>query len=452
MGVVHLDFGQILPRRSFSEVVKPPPPPPSSHTSLSTNAVSSAPRVPPGLPPGLEDFIEQENYSSSDDSDPDDEDERPPPRVPPKTSFTEASSSNGVSLRGQYRLAEEEVRRKALAAEERKARREGLRGSLDVGGDEHVGEMEDEDDSPLLGPDEKPRAWHFVPIHKDDDDDAEGGDAVTALRRLEGAVDPAIAKAIAEKLEAMIRRAKERTKAVEAGADYSHEDRLADEAFLAWVAEEEGKDEGEVEHDPEPLLLAIANPDPEPEPLDTNEEPAHGTDNIQHDPDAPPEPEHNELLPAPVEAEVEHPTNTSMFVPEFPVRSGTTSGLERYPAPGPHSGWLPSYDVPGPHKRSWILDHRSDTLARHFSIIDRDLLKNLHFDRIVSLEWARPIPEITVYDWEWFMKWDGDRKNSLKEAPYRSIPTISSVSACRASFNLVLMWTATEIVLTPAGD
>lgn len=436
-------FGHLLPRRSLSEVGKPPPIP--------------APRTPPGLPPGLEDFIEHQNYSSS-DSEPEDDvkgknKERP---VPPRS----AKSNSRVSLRREYRIAEEGTSQKAAAA----ARRAGLRANSDADAEDT------DDDGPLLAPDEKPKAWHFAPIHKDDEDDVEGGDAETALRRLEGAVDPGIAKMKAEKLQAMIRRAKERTKAVEAGADYSHEDRLADEAFLTWVTDEDAK--GESDDVP-------AAPPPPDTPPPSTENPAEAIDSagssdavsaaapndVEPITEEAPEPASprmtDEVVSPPESAEDEASVDTkpSPFVPEFPVPSGTNSNLERFPPPGPHSGWLPSYDVPGPHDapqlnhtRSWIMDYRSDTLARHFSIIDRDLLTNLQFDQIVSLEWARPVPEITVYDWEWFIKWDAERKAALKEAPYRNLPTISSVSACRARFNLMLMWAATEIVLTPARD
>ena len=440
-------FGQLLPRRSLSEVVKPPPMP--------------IPRAPPGLPPGLEGFIEQENYSSSSDSEPE-EDMKGKTKERPVQKKS-AKSNSHVSLRREYRLAEEDASRKDEAAAVYQARHAGSRTSSEISPDDT------DDDGPLLAPDEKPRAWHFAPIHKDDDD-VEGGDAETALRRLEGAVDPEIAKVKAEKLQAMIKRAKERTKAVEAGADYSHEDRLADEAFLAWVAEEDSKEESDG---------VPAAPSEKPPPVTENSVdlpdlvgPTDSSDAAEVTAPKDVEPTSEEttepassgvvetvvFLPRSVAGEAGVDAK-SPFVPEFPVPSGTHAGLERFPPPGSHSGWLPSYDVPGPHDapqlthtRSWIMDYRSDTLARHFSIIDRDLLTNLQFDQIVSLEWARPVPEITVYDWEWFIKWDAERKNALKEAPYRNLPTISSVSACRARFNLMLMWTATEIVLTPARD
>ena len=448
-------FGQLLPRRSLSEVVKPSSIP--------------APRAPPGLPPGLEGFIEQENYSSS-ESDPEDDvkgtsKERP---VPAKSAV---KSNSHISLRREYLLAEQDANQKAAAAAVRLARRAGLSSSSEIAADET------DDDSPLLAPDEKPRAWHFAPIHKDDDDDVEGGDAETALRRLEGAVDPEIAKMKAEKLQAMVKRAKERTKAIEAGADYSNEDRLADEAFLAWVAEEDAKEE--------PKDVPAAPSEVTPTPTENTADFADPAGPI--DPTGPVNPsDAAAILPPnhvePATEETADPVSSSVaaevvvsppgsvesdagvdtkspFTPEFPIPSGTHAGLDRFPPPGPRSGWLPSYDVPGPHDaphlihtRSWIMDYRSDALARHFSIIDRDLLTNLQFDQIVSLEWARPVPEITVYDWEWFIKWDAERKSALKEAPYRNLPTISSVSACRARFNLMLMWTATEIVLTPARD
>ena len=281
----------------------------------------------------------------------------------------------------------------------------------------------------------------------------------------------------AEKLQAMVKHAKERTKAIEAGADYSNEDHLTDEAFLAWVAdEEESEDVPVAPPEVAPILTEdsagfIDSADPvdpiEPagpgnpsdaasiiSPNDVEMATEENTDPVASDVVA-------EAVVSPsglVEDDVSVDTK-SPFIPEFPVPSGTHAGLDRFPPPGSRSGWLPSYDVPGPHNAShlthtcsWIMDYCSDALARHFSIIDRDLLTNLQFDQIVSLEWARPVPEITVYDWEWFIKWDAERKAALKEAPYCNLPTISRVSACRARFNLMLMWTVTEIVLTPARD
>jgi hypothetical protein len=409
-------FGEILPRRSFSEAFRAPPMTPPGLGPPGSGATSAI------LPPGLVDFIENEEYSSSDESDDSDEGEG-------DTDDHQASTSDSrphlhskrkhdkiVSLRRQYKL-DAEASRVSTAI--------------------------------------PPTPWHLQPVQSYEDD--EPGDPDAALRALEGVVDPEILKSREARRREWQRRAEQRKREEESGIDYSHEDLAVEELMREQWMDIEGADDdlsasdhaalsdGPADHAAMrsclPIVLPVASPSKSLPDL-----PDLG-DDLQP------------LQPTEQSTPAVSQSFYASFKLEYPVPMGSLMRLDRYAPPGPHSGWLPSYEIPGPHhpsplnhKRSWLLDQRTDSVARHLSLIDRDLLTHLQFDQIVSLEWARPVAEITVYDWEWFLKWDAERKTHLKSAPYRNIPVMSSVSACRARFNLVLMWTATDIVLTPPSD
>ncbi|KAF8312452.1 ras GEF [Clavulina sp. PMI_390] len=443
-------FGQLLPRRSLTEIVRNPmnvaPP-----VSPSPPPVA-APRMPPGLPPGLGGFIEQTEYDSDSDSENNDEEvadstpqptigrsrrshaqERPPP----------SRSDSRVSLRRQFRIDEEKAKDKAA----RRARRALLLGSDAEDSDDEeskeANRMQDQDKP-------QPSAWHMVAIHDGakENDEMEAGDAETALRRLEGAIDPEVAKARAAKVQAMIQRAAARFKAEKAGADYTDEDQRAMEQLQQIIAEDDELLEPPTAHE----ASAVAQDGDEPEAVLTP------LNEVVEDVSEPDVTEVDEANEGEVGAEFHQPV-APIFTLESAVATGTLVNLPRSLPPGAHTGWLPAYATPDPHeppvlehRRSWIMDFRSDAIARHFSIIDRDLLKNLQFDQIVSLEWARPMSEITVYDWQWFFKWDTERQTRMNEAPYRHLTAMSSVSACRARHHLMTMWTATEIILTPPNE
>ena len=435
-------FGEELPRRSFSEVTRDlrlmaPP-------GLGGSVDTPAPSAPP---PGLVDFIENVEYSSDEDDDEDVDDDDSEDGVggnltrPKKVLPSSKSKDNGrVSLRRQFKMHADVPVKTRRSEDER-----------------------------LMEEEEQPKSWHLDPIHNDVN--SEPGDPEAALRALEGALAPEEAKAKADRLEELINRVKRRKMEEAEGIDYSAEDRAAEHAFLEYISTslEDEEDSGAAN-----LLVAQRALDAFRAGLDGSGQSegdagqsseSDDTSDIHH-------PSLESTTPSSVDS-TELDEDSRSFLPpgpdgavgyeaftfEFPVPTGETMRMVRYPGPGPQSEWLPLYEIPPPHiptplapKRSWILDFRTDSIARHLSIIDRDLLQHLHFDQLVSLEWARPVPEITIYDWMWFIKWDAEKKAASRGAPYRNIPTISSVSALRARFNLVLMWTATEIVLTPSSD
>ena len=96
--------------------------------------------------------------------------------------------------------------------------------------------------------------------------------------------------------------------------------------------------------------------------------------------------------------------------------------------------------------RSFILNYRSETLAQHFAVIDREIFLGIKFEELVSEEWMSQTEDYNVHDWMTFLR---ERR---RKAELRGKGKISVLSAARARFNLVANFVVSEIALTNPHD
>ncbi|THH06581.1 hypothetical protein EW145_g3988 [Phellinidium pouzarii] len=101
--------------------------------------------------------------------------------------------------------------------------------------------------------------------------------------------------------------------------------------------------------------------------------------------------------------------------------------------------------VPVSH-RSFILHYRSETLAQHFAVIEREIFLGIKFEELVSEEWMSSTEDFDVRDW---MRFLDDRRRKVE---LRGKAKISVLSAARARFNLVANFVVSEIALTNPHD
>ncbi|GAA5861991.1 hypothetical protein JCM8547_001550 [Rhodosporidiobolus lusitaniae] len=101
-----------------------------------------------------------------------------------------------------------------------------------------------------------------------------------------------------------------------------------------------------------------------------------------------------------------------------------------------------------PSHRSFLLYCRTDELCRQFTLIERDLLRMLSYQELVSGAWRESVGtgETDVLNWEEYLK---ERRRSDLEAREKGEGARrSGVKDVVARFNLTCNWVATEILLT----
>ncbi|KAG9037140.1 hypothetical protein FRB95_006694 [Tulasnella sp. JGI-2019a] len=97
-------------------------------------------------------------------------------------------------------------------------------------------------------------------------------------------------------------------------------------------------------------------------------------------------------------------------------------------------------------QRSFILSVRSELLAQHLSMIEKEMFLTVKFGEIVNSSWASHSTSREVLDWSAYVK---ERAKKKVEAKTRGAePDISDIDALRARFNVMVAFTASELVLT----
>ena len=271
-----------------------------------------------------------------------------------------------------------------------------------------------------------------------DDSDDEPGDAEAALRRLEGQVNANVQEAKSKKVDTWLKKVQERLAAQQQGVDFSEEDEAAAAARAEEDAQEEGQycdpdvPGGEVED------VTLTRPmSLEAKALDTDSSLPYESEAVPEEPPT-----------ISTEANEPPPTNTGfpLVSSEAMVISSTSQLHPPLTVTGIHSPRPPI------NYHSFILLHRSAALAHHFTLIDQDLFLSIKFDQLVSLEWARPANELSILDWELFLKDRQRLRVAARDHPDQNLQTISDVTAVRARFALMSAFIATEIILTNVNE
>jgi hypothetical protein len=123
-------------------------------------------------------------------------------------------------------------------------------------------------------------------------------------------------------------------------------------------------------------------------------------------------------------------------------RMPSTVSLPRVAYPPPSKFGVTEFKV----HRSFVFAYRAETLAEHFSMIDRELFMCVKFEELVLGDWQK-CEEVDVLDWVQFLK-DRARWKAESRLPHKT----SALAAVRARFNLVANFTISEIVVTRPNE
>lgn len=315
----------------------------------------------------------------------------------------------------------------------------------------------------------------FVPLAESDDDDDEPGDVEAALRRLEGQVDQDRQKSKAKKVEEYLK--------------------LSEEAKLG----SHGASRGWREEHPETKPSGT----PPAEPVATNDVSSVGLQDSSKIPTS-------DTLPISRDAPTSEYGRTdlrqsTLNVPsiEFPqVAESSIESRNAPTSPAPNasprikrkSSIMAFFDVtrasallrskPSPQQgrdasvaaanvtptlnraksivghsgitlpvhRSFVLDVRTDTLAKHFCIIERDLLDKITWQELVSGEWRDRdgiVGEVT--DWDLYLKQRARlnakylQEGHVVDGPFGArVKKVGDVQTIIQRFNIVCNWVASE--------
>lgn len=116
-------------------------------------------------------------------------------------------------------------------------------------------------------------------------------------------------------------------------------------------------------------------------------------------------------------------------VPQTVVDAARRPSVSRVPAP--------------PHHQSFVLVYKSEAIAQHLAIVDRELFIAVRFEEIVVHDWEAPQGEedANPADWAAFIR----ARRALGRAA-------SDVTAVKARFNIVVAWVASELALSHPGQ
>lgn len=281
------------------------------------------------------------------------------------------------------------------------------------------------------------------------DDDNDPGDAEAALRRLEGQINRQRQRHKEAKVDGWVRTIQERMAAGDFGDELPRY--LTDEEDEVSV-KDKARGEGVSKDSTVPSPHASGESDrpnliSSPDSLDTTS-PAVAEQLT-------PVVRHNPQLHA--GNSVAHPLNAADAKPKVsdavpaeilesrisaPPMSTTSSLPHRVRSPPLHPVQMP----PSLYHRSFVLTYRSEILAKHFAVIEREIFLGIKFEELVSDEWMTSREDLDVLDWAQFLR---DRRRMAEK---NGKGKISVLSAARARFNLVANFVVSEIILTHPHD
>ncbi|KAL0952471.1 hypothetical protein HGRIS_006737 [Hohenbuehelia grisea] len=262
-------------------------------------------------------------------------------------------------------------------------------------------------------------------------DEEGGGNVDDALRRLEGQINPQKIQEKANKVDGWVRSIRERMAAGDYGDD---EPRFSDDEDDYGVSsytdgtldenlEKEDSDVGE--------SISISPPSP------TGERPQEDDDHMASEFVSTPIAMTHTIpqLPSSINVSTSFPDGKPTPEAAVPIEI-LESRMPHPPVKAVHS------DLPRYH-RPFFMTIRSETLAQHFAMIDRELYLGLRFEELVLNDWMS-CEEVNVLDWSQYLK-DRVRWKIAKVHPDKT----SALAAIRGRFNLVANFVVSEIVLAP---
>ncbi|KAJ3509621.1 hypothetical protein NLJ89_g5128 [Agrocybe chaxingu] len=277
----------------------------------------------------------------------------------------------------------------------------------------------------------------FESMSNDGDDK---GDVEAALLRLEGQINPKVLQEKAEKVDGWVRSLRERM----ANGDYDRASSIFSDdepEFEGFIDEVDQPLKPDFETQPN-LVVSIAEDegyaghDDIDDTVDTPM-PTQTTHQLPNVPDLDRSKDAKPAVEDAVPLEILQSRVHSTEAPDTPLVDPSVETRL--------SSKFASTEAPRIH-RSFILHHSAELLAKHFSMIDRELFMSVKFEELVTEEWME-CEEIDVLDWAQYLK---DRARWKVEGRFADKTT--ALAAVRARFNLMVSFVVAEIILTPPGE
>lgn len=286
--------------------------------------------------------------------------------------------------------------------------------------------------------------WQMNALVDSLSDDEEPGDVEAALRSLEGRIHPERKQVKVSKVDGWVRGIRERL----VNGDYEEE-----EPRFPIDSDEEENDEDSISVDK--ITREVDRRVPIPSTAEPNKSRLDEKADVEGSASTPilDQLPHNIPLPPGLDYPLSSPTTTeSKPSPEEVVPLEILqSRLPISPvSPSDREIGTPiskfSNSVPLRIHRSFILGIRAEVIARHFSMIDRELFMGVKFEELVLDDWAGT-EEIDILDWTVYLK-DRARFKAEQRLPEKT----SALAAVRARFNLTANFVISEIVLTQPSE
>jgi len=296
----------------------------------------------------------------------------------------------------------------------------------------------------------------------DSEDEDEPGDVEAALRRLEGLVDSSKEQEKAKKVERQMERSEKLDhdrKKQEAGIESSSAS-ITSSKRLSFASRTEEQEEESIGNEaPNVVETEEANADSReaaviptestvilpPEASNTIAPFSSQTSEPLNSTSSSPEPVLLKSPPRPARA----PSRLGV-PPVYPTSEGRKATLSRIfgtspsqsrPVSSKPNALAASTPSPPVH-RSFLLFCRTETLAQQFTLIERDMLRMLSYQELVSGSWRTRMGETDVLDWEIYLK---DRRREDLAAKEKGEQVMSAVQDVITRFNLMANWVCSEV-------
>lgn len=264
--------------------------------------------------------------------------------------------------------------------------------------------------------------------------DGEEGDVEAALRRLEGQINPKVQQEKAAKVDGWVKTMQDRM----ANGDYDYESSLFSEDEIEGFIDEVDQssieadldNEEDVDHEDHEYATGASAKTPLP---------TQTTHQIPHPPGL-----DNSSQTSDPTTSIEVAVPLEILQSRLPTVE-TNSTLVNPPVEATISSKFAKPDAPRIHK-SFILGYTAETLAQHFSMIDRELFISIKFEELVTDDWAE-CEEVEVLDWAQYLK---DRARWRAESRFAEKTT--ALAALRARYNLIVAFVVAEVVLTAPAE
>ena len=305
------------------------------------------------------------------------------------------------------------------------------------------------------------QAWHLEFIESDGE---EPGDVAAAMKRLEGQIDKDRQKHKEVKVDGWLRQVKKRLENGDANSVSTHSDHSTRSSVAEADTSGELAPDASASNSNIPASIAsVAIPVEEAEPQNSTPHALHTPptgnsltpthDHASELPALPIEyssPPQSPHAPTFLQNSFDHPpVSQQAFKGHRPTQSlGHKQSFIKIGAQRPVISHKYTPSAIPPIHRSFILINRSQQLAEHFTMIERDLFMGIKFEDLVSssIDASEVSGVMDVLDWNVYTRERVKLRAEAKKGVDVIVPTV--LAAVEARFYLMVKFTASEILLT----